>query len=941
MAVYLLLDTNILRRLASKTDPSALLQHLDLLVKGNHIKLLVPDTLKKEWEKHGKEQKEIITKALKKTQKDARAKSWGAAENNEFTDEQLRIKEQHLHRQLDMIDDLVVNHGVRVPITPEVLMMIHLQKECEKAPFRMKESDNDAQIAFSAMAFLKLENVSDFYFVSDNTNDFAIDKDGQWLLHPDIQNLFSEVSAHYFVHIKDAFASFAESGLPAYDDAIRATPNRLNNTVKINRERSLLDQLYEYIEKRSRQLMFHPKKILIEHYPFIVAGSFTLHHRPFDIITDSRELYRLLSSIQVTDTDIIPTHPQPLVLSPDEKEKVREIVYFLRYNFLENIVFEQGNSVPIIYKATGKECDCPICTYKRFDFKKLTKLLKTPSAGILEDVNTTMKRAYGLYKFGRFGDAARVLITLKNGWQDAKNLKYYIVCMNLVNLRFIIRQSYLTGGDLAEVTTEINTIDLVETYAECLHPSYQPLLDWLHEKKFFNESFSGMHAALKKITDQFQAKNTGFNENTNELIEHYYSCERFLSANSVIYDVFGDFYSLTDLFTEGLFASYGCNDFMSGKLTYLSDDLIEKLLIHGKATDIIKYFRRYKLDSVKYKPDTVGKTTKDRIKMLITSYPVIAENYEINKDGFQEYFWDNYSELIFNALTILGIIEMAAKDVNEIGVDICELLERPNHIQYFHLSKFLHFFVLQNKEKLSEELLTRFFILGINDDYLIPDNFTDNLKIAIQKRGIKIDIPVPAFKKFTKLFLNLNTDQRTHSWHTIGNVFSSISNEKQKAAIKQFAEASLAVSFYGSNFYLAVMLDIIESNEQYFSLYTDGIAAIIFRGEQQRPFNNSKFYVDSRINEYFNFLFKYDIQVPERIKAILSRIGNYYVWLSDPDVFDYSLFDRSWLDFYFTMYFKRYFRKSNVLKQFLLTSFRAKPDLDLQHKFMLIYNYND
>lgn len=941
MPVYLLLDTNILRRLASKTDPSALLQHLDFLVRGNYVKLLIPDTLKKEWRKHGKEQKDIITNELKRTQKEARKKSWGTTENNEFTDEQLRIKEQYLYRQIQMIDDLVFNHGIQVNITSEVLMKIHQQKESEKAPFHKKDSDNDAKIVFSAMAFFELENISDFYFVSHNTTDFAIEKDGQLALHPDIQNLFPGVFARYFEHIKDAFTSLSESGLPVYDDSIKAIPNRIKNTVKIDRTKTLIDQLYEYIDKRSHQLMFHPKKNLLEHYPFITADAFRLHHRPFTIPTDNRALYRLLSSVHTTDTEAIPTYPNPLEFQSGDEEKVIEIIKFLRFNLLENVSLEQNNSVPVTFEGNGKECDCPVCIYKRFDFKALTAVLKVSPADIKEDIDATMKRAYGLYKIGKFGDAARTLIVLKNNWEGTKNLKYYIVCQNLVNLGFIIRQTYLTRSDLSAVIKEIDAIDLTEVYAECLHPAYHPLLDWLHEKKFFHENFAGLHEALKKITDHFQARNTGYNEDTNELIEYYFSCERFLSANSVMYDVFGDFYSLTDLYTEGLFASYGCNDFLNGKLNYLTDNLIEKLLIHGKANDMVLYFRRYKLEGIRYRANTVGSTTKDRIKNLISSYPILAGDFDQNKNNFQEYFWDNYSDLIFKSLTILGMIEMPAEDINELAGDICDLLERPNHIQYFHLSKFLQFFVHEKKNVISEKLLSRFFILGINDDYLIADKFTDNLKIVIEKRGFKVDIPAVAFKKFETVFLNQNGDQRVHSWHTMGNVFIVTAKTKQREIIRKFVDVSLATKFYGPNFNLAALLGIIEPSEKYFDLYTDEIVKIIARGQQQRPFDNYRFYVDSRINEYFNFLFKFDKQLPEKVRLTLPAMGNYYVWLSDPDKFDYSLFDRSWLNHYFTLHFKQYFRKSNVLKQFLLTSFKVKFDLDLEHKFMLIYNYDD
>ena len=70
----LLIDTNILRRLISKSAVSYELQQLRFLVKERYVTLMAPDILQKEWKKHREEEKENILKSVRGLTKEVRVR---------------------------------------------------------------------------------------------------------------------------------------------------------------------------------------------------------------------------------------------------------------------------------------------------------------------------------------------------------------------------------------------------------------------------------------------------------------------------------------------------------------------------------------------------------------------------------------------------------------------------------------------------------------------------------------------------------------------------------------------------------------------------------------------------------------------------------------------------------------------------------------------------
>jgi hypothetical protein len=121
----------------------------------------------------------------------------------------------------------------------------------------------------------------------------------------------------------------------------------------------------------------------------------------------------------------------------------------------------------------------------------------------------------------------------------------------------------------------------------------------------------------------------------------------------------------------------------------------------------------------------------------------------------------------------------------------------------------------------------------------------------------------------------------------------------------------------------------------YLQQYFTAIEKVVHAGPQKRPFfANREYYFDSRIDNFLNFCLKYNIEIPAELKTDVIKMGSYYQWLFDLDNFDYSSFNTDWLYAHFTLFFKRRFRQSLVLKEHLLNIIKNNPDNKIERIFI-------
>ncbi len=945
MAINLLIDTCNLRRLVSKMEFSTSLLQLEFLVKEKHITLLAPETLKSEWEKQREEEKQIILKRLREFEKEVKNKMLLQDESAKFDQEIIDDAKRLLNSQVEMIDDLLLNYSTNISVKPDLLELVHKQRMGIKMPFRnsKKDNTNDALIIFAALNYLQDQKEKELYFLSDNTGEFALGSKPDCILHPDIAEVFPNIKAFYFTDIKDTYYAFDKLNIPRFKKASDRKFGKVQNVIIVDKTEPILNQVYEYLEKRFGSLIFIPKKLFAEHYPFITSEIFQYHEKPFALVTDNKEVFELLTQVKI-DAGVVIHDNANFIKSDEDEKKIKTIFNRLSHNFINNVVYKNEDELPIIYNEIYNKCCCPVCRYERLDFVSLindTYYLDIEDTS--DGVQQKLRYAYVQYKIGNFIQAARMLQNLHKERIKNRDITFYIICFNLSHIAPFLHNYYWNDQSIQELGSELLNLDLEIIYKECRTNENKELLDWLHNKEFIKETFLELHKKVSSITDQFHGQNSGFNNNTKELIECYLTVDAFLNKNSIIYDAFSEFNSLTNLYTQGLLASYGCSPLLGGRLIYFTDLLLRKLMLSGKAEVIQKFLNRYKLKDITCDlTDKSDDSCVDIFQNLLNGYQRFSIDDGADNIRKYDYFWDNYSKLIYNSITLMAMISLDPPIVNSLAEKILTLLEEEKHLPHFQILKHIRFFLYRKQKVISPEILKKYFIAALKDISFHSDNYFTTLVCILNEKQIKISLSEIEFELIRNNFLDYSKSESTStSWLSIGDIFSTITTESQKNEILKFVAMSLSSQFDAGKYYLATMYDMIPEVENYTDKYKIEIEKVVKAGQKRRPFADKEYYTDSRIDNFFNFCLKYKIDIPDKIKELLPSMGDYYNWLGDMDNFDYVAFNTDWLYNHFTIFFKKKFRNCNALKQHLLNLIKSDSNTEIERIFIQIYNYED
>lgn len=943
MPINLLVDNCIFIQIISKTEFSPTLRQLQFLVEQKHVTLLVPEILITEWANHRESLKNDIQTAFRDDRNQVKFRKILKDPSAEFLEEKIEEAIQSLYAQIEVIDTLLSIQGIKISASNELHALIRDQKAKRKAPFRKPHKDNynDAELIFTTLNYLSDHNSAELYFISENKAEFAYGDPP--ILHPEISERFSPLKINYFLNLKDVFSAFDRIGIPRYEKKKEKEYGKVKTTIIIDKTKPVLNQIAEYLEKRFRLLTFIPKKLFTEHYPFIIADTFNYYHRPFTIITDNIEVYNFLTKVKIIE-GIVNSEDPSLITSKEDEIKIIGIFQTLRQNNIDKVAFKDKDEVPIVCSLLPIKCNCSLCQYNRMDWSDLIDGKCSERADLDNSFEGKLRDSYVQYKVGSYYKAALKLQELLIGDPDRRDILRYIAYFNLKHLAPILTNYYWDNSEVRELGDRLSQIDLDDIYKECVQFEDREILDWLHKNSFISETLSRMHKKVNQITDHFYGQNTGYNNNTFSLAEHYGSADAFLFKNSIIYDYYVEFESLTTLFIQGLVASYGCNALMSGKLNSLNDNNLKKLLFAGNADIIQKYLVRYKSKNIRYVNDAESNAS---IIAVITS---IVENYKnIEKSANRnqqtlslQYFWDFYTELINNALTILAMIDLDDQIFNSMLGKFLEFLENDNKLILFRILKNLRFLFNRKHKSFANEMLHKFYLVSLKKKEFHSDRFFEILAGIINDRQTKMSVSETDFQHVRDNFLiNSYEGQMVNVWFGIGYIFSTLDSEKQKQEISSHVKKSLKENFNSGKYYLACMCEMMQPDATFNKLYEADIAAVIQLGPRERLFNTKLNYTDSRIDNYLNFCLKYSLGFPNTIKDIISCMGTYYQWLFDIEGFDYTKFNKDWLYYHFTFYFKQEFRKCKELKNHLLNLIKLDTETELERMFVLIFCLND
>lgn len=225
----LIVDTSSWINLANQSFEKGYLKILDNLVRIGKIKLIVPEIIIDEWNKHKDSKvKSCRIDSINSKIKNARSISKFLDSEkmfrfdnliNEISRLQPRI-EQEAIRQIEIIDQLFnSSNAIKLSIGNNIKLVACGWAMEKLPPFGQKNSMNDALIFLSTIEYLKEQKDEINYFISDNFTDFATRFEKDSFSTP-LKELADKVGLKFFLNVPLFLQEIGEIEIPELDKEV-------------------------------------------------------------------------------------------------------------------------------------------------------------------------------------------------------------------------------------------------------------------------------------------------------------------------------------------------------------------------------------------------------------------------------------------------------------------------------------------------------------------------------------------------------------------------------------------------------------------------------------------------------------------------------------------------------------------------------------------------
>lgn len=936
MPLNVLIDTCSWSKLITEGD-NRLLNQLENMIKNNHINLITHKLINDEWNKA----KDFKIRDFKASLKDSYDKA-----KNVLSLEKLALPYSiqpnitPIEQQINTINRLL--EGATLLTTPDPITILCVQKSLQrKAPFHnKKDSLIDGLFIFTALDYFnsKSENL---IFISDNKSDFGSPNNLTREIHPEIVEGYSNINIDYFAYVGEAISFISQkNNIISYKQLDFENLTIYLNDIEINKSKPILDQIYDYILERYKEIQFVPIKVLIQHYPFKKHSDSHIDYSDFTVSTDNEELFELFKSVVITDENKVEILDYKIcenVINPEEK--LKKIISTLS----QNLIFNIGNNNKVekysIRYFEKSNSESPLLDFKKFKFVDSLNSFDTEPS----DVKDLMQLAYLSYQIGSYLKANQLLVLAYNKALESQMLlKAFIIQYNRSNLQNFIRNNYYGVNSQSVLLAELKSINLS---TEIHKIENKKIIDWIQNKEFYNIAKEKIHNLSSNLIDSYYSQlNGGWSSNNDVwlLVNEYAVLESFLNENSIIFDKFSEFSKLSAAFFEGLFASHSIQENQGNRLEAFDDYLLVNLLYYTESKFIKKMFGRYKLKNIKYKSNTDSEYSFEKLvsNFFYKNDNITNKIVEVGENSNWD-FWNYYNKIFCNILTIVSICDFSQSYYNKFSKQLLDFLEKGILIRQSNKESIIYF-LEHVSSKIESTLLKRFFFLFLENEKYHDGWIFDTMSNILISKSQKVKINQKQFDSIKNIALEkCSKCKHSHPKKWIIFLHECISNKLYKQKIVNLIHEQLEIDFDFDLFYLSTILDVIDFNEDYFRKiinllnfeYLNGdytsFGPIIFTKKQPKR--------NPYLNSIINLCFKFDIDTTISEFNKSKELDEYYKWLLDMDNYDYSKFQPLWINEYVTKYYSKKIGKSRHVKVAMEEFLKKNFDSKIESIYLNIY----
>jgi hypothetical protein len=597
-------------------------------------------------------------------------------------------------------------------------------------------------------------------------------------------------------------------------------------------------------------------------------------------------------------------------ISPEISSK---IISRLRGNLVHSVAFQNGRSIdlPLVQQDV---CKCVICTYRTLNFADSLKMLPE----IQEEDEPTLKIAYAFFLHGQMIPAVDTLkavaarADLNKEW-----LTLYIATYNLVLIGRLMRYHLVTDPSQKALYKELSDLSLNDTYIKCQSSSINDILDHLRESRFMNDAIEKAKDLVAKIKDNLSDQHGGWNDHTRLLLDLFFETVGVMEHNYIMLEEFSEIGTLTSYFIDGLFASYASRKDLGGKLLYFTGPIVEKIIAYGKYDDIIKYRRRYNIKIADYQAEIEHRDFVDQLIGQLDSYPDAMSYYESSDNESQQFFWPKYRRMFHNAVTMASMLKITKDDVNRICEKLFPFLMAEKHFHDFEVSRTLSYFIWNNVQFIELKHLEAFILFAYTSDSTHCEELINTLSDVARNKPFYLTLNDQEWQLLaTNYLVNNELKKDISTINEICCLYGFLTDKAYKEEIAKFLLYYLKNEFDPHIYYWAVMHNLLKPTKLMTRKFEVSVITLAEEGRRARPFE-AGFYHDHRLDEFINFSFRFNRPLPPVLVEALIKLDDYYCWLTNPETFDYSLFETEWLFNHYTMYFKKKYKESQALQRCL------------------------
>lgn len=700
---------------------------------------------------------------------------------------------------------------------------------------------------------------------------------------------------------------------------ISEAPSVDDTDFEVDRKQPILQQIYDYLKNKFKEIQYLPKHLYIKKYPFQCEEYFSSYSQ-FTLTLGNENIVNFFKSVVVDGGDITFSDPKYIEGVEDYETKTRFILKTLTNNaiyFIDNHKIEGVGDVRYFHRE--KECHCGHCMYRKMLFSKAF----VGAAENTADIDEIIRNAYTYYKLGDYLKASEKFIEALD-YSASFEIKTILILYNLTKLQVLLKSKYRFDGSKTEFIQSLQKYD-----AEFQHfksSSNNALLQWLRSLQFFYHPSMLVNKSTSEIRNVYYSESSsGIGARyVQELIEHFIDLDIFLNGNFVIFDCFTEYETLFESFLEGLIAGHANNGSGYSSISHLDDYLLTKFLFHGKS-DVMKiYLKRYKVDSIRYKQYNNG--VVECINNFLVDNINLSEQISSYGADWKRNFYSKYSKVLENIITLLSYCDFEQHQLQYMVENLINFLDNQTI-----LNVDIDVIIYRKGHQLHNSVIKRILLKysnASNKNYY-RNEYSGLIAHVLFAKNEKLKLTKTEFSEISKfLVMVTNTIDNSRSLEMLYYHYLIVSNKKYKSEIWKLIEDNIYKNFNADLYYLVASEDLIAYNPSLLKKLLN----FINPSEGKVAWSNFHKTGNKKRNEqfdkFFNLAFKYNINLKLTKYNILKGFDPYYDWLLDIKGFDYNNFDIDWVtecdcDSYYS-HFKKYPYLKNKVREYITNDSNPK-----------------